>query len=401
MKFKDNFIFGVGASHFQIEENEKGVWNLVVGKDGSVLYSGIKHLKNWKEDYNLISDLGVDYYKISVAWPKLQKEPFGDLDSVVLKQYKKMFDFLKKRNVKICLVLHHFDEPSWFDEKGGWIVKNNMSFFIDFSKKIVNELKDYTDKIITFNEPSTYSLLRYYEGVIPSNKGLRNIFFVLKCVKIMKKTHHKIYSILKSSFPEISVSFSESYRPFIPYNKGFNGFVEKIYCKISELFLKNIWKDFLGSKKNSFADFLGIQYYGPYYVNSMNIKNILTSKKEDAEHNFLSYDDLWNHDISYLVSFSEYMKNKYSLPIIITENGTASEDDNLRINNLKKELFVIGSRPDLFDGYFHWSILDNFEIGLGFKERFGLVKVDYNNNFERCRKKSYFVYKKIVKERKI
>lgn len=402
MKFKQGFKFGVGTSHTQIEEPGDGSWKNIVAKDGTVLKYGIKHREHVAEDIEFITNLAVDYYKMSVNWPNLQREPFGELDKKTLDFYHQMFDKLNSHGIKPNITLHHFDNPSWLDEKGGWAISESQDVFVDFSNKVVKELGQYTDMISTINEISTQVALSYANGFLPNNKGYKLAPKKFKAaIKNMSEAHKRTYGILKASNPDKQIGFTEVIRPYLAHHNT------TLIASVENYFIENIVKpniqliwDSLLEKKNGKiqTDFAGIQYYGPYAFNLFKLFDMPMSYKErDAKGNELLHDELWNVDPKYLTIGAKELKAKHpNLDLYVTEHGTCTNDDSLRTKIMDLHLEEIQKNPELFKGYFHWSLLDNFELAEGFTKRFGLVHVDFDNDFKRTPKESYFHFKDII-----
>ncbi|MCF7866122.1 family 1 glycosylhydrolase [Candidatus Woesearchaeota archaeon] len=404
MVLKKDFKFGVGTSHTQIEEPCESSWKNIVAKDGSINKYGVKHEKNLETDLKLITDLGVDYYKMSLNWPKLQNAPFGELDPKTVKFYHKMFDNLNDNGVQPNITLHHFDNPSWFDKQGGWLSEQSKEEFIDFSEKAIKEFGQYTDMISTFNEISTYVALAYADGFLPNNNGFKlSPGKLKKAVQNITDTHKVLYEKLKDKTPDKNIGFTEIIRPYISFHDGFLGSVEnKLTQNIIEPNIQSIWNKLLDTENGLKTDFAGIQYYGPY---AFNVKKLLGTpmiyRETDKNGNSMKHDELWNVDPKYLTQGAKDLKEKHpSLDLYVTENGTCTNDDQQRIEYIDMHIDEMKKNPELFKGYFHWSLLDNFELAEGYSKRFGLVHVDYDNDFKRTPKGSYHHFKDIIKQHK-
>lgn len=391
LKFNKDFVFGVGTSEAQIEEPGNGSWKGIVAEDGSKNNHGVKHLENWKYDLSKIVELGVDYYKTSISWPRIMPED-GKINEEAIKKYHEMFSYLKNNGVKLNLVLHHFNNPNWLDKKGGWINPESIGKFKEFSKLAMSEFNTYTDLVSTINEISTYTSLAYLDGILPNNNGHR--FAPVKLAKAKKNmvaAHKQVYNDLKERYPSMQIGFTEGARPFKTYHEtGLKNIIENRMKTIIENGLKENYKMLAHH-----TDFVGAQYYGPFYISAEKI----LEKEPFQIREDLPHDDLWNLDEKMLMqeinAIQEIMPGK---PIIITENGVSTENDSLRIESMKKILGEIAKNQDAIKGYFHWSLLDNFELSKGYSKRFGLIHVDYDDDFKRTPKESFYSYKNIVQE---
>ena len=387
-----DFVFGVGTSSLQIEESGEHDWKGLQAKDGSVLDRNAEHLKHWKEDYSLIKDLGVNAYRCSVDWSKLQSSPYSELETKAVEKYQEMFQYLKENKIDLFLVLHHFANPLWFTEKKGWKNKESIDVFKDFSVKATEAFKDYTNTIITMNEPMTDISLRYMTGFAPPKK--KNAFFtgLVKAHGNMDEAHKQTYRAIKNEYPNKQVSFTEIQRPIEYHN---NTFQEKAIAKMMEYITnERSRKNMMEYEKHPFADFIGMQYYGPYSFNPKNPEDPL-KYREDMKH-----DDLWEIDPHRIPLIAKKLKQRYNLPVYIMEHGVCTDEDSLRQKQIVETLNTIklaNKEEDIIKGYFHWSLLDNFELDKGTTYRFGLVNVDFNT-MQRTPKTSYHTYKEMIKK---
>ena len=395
-------VFGTGTSHFQIEEAVASSWSEFVAKDGSKIGKGVLHEQKWKEDADYVIDLGVDYYKMSLAWSKLQTKPFDKLDSKEKQRYHKLFKYLVDNGVKPNITLHHFDNPSWFDQKNGFLNKDSIDAFVDFAEKSYEEFGEYTDLISTFNEISTDISLRYGLGAIPNNKGhsIKGPLSVIKGLKLgdvaiqnMSEAHHAVYDIIKHKNSDVKVGFTEQWRPFEAYHSNyFLNLIEKVLIKtVFEKTVLNAWDSMAYKNGELKTDFLGMQYYGPYALNVL-CKDLVT-KNPEKPHDFL-----WNIDANLLSEgIDELAQRIPEVDIYVTEIGCAT--NSMRENYLKEHLGKIVS-DDRVKGVFVWSLLDNFELLEGYSIKFGLIDVDRENSFKRTPKKDYYFFKKFIEDHK-
>jgi len=393
MVIQSDFIFGVGTSAVQTEEQITNDWSGLRAKDNSIVSNNIEHLKHWQEDYAFLKELGVNAFKTSIDWARLQQSEHAELEKSVLRQYKRMFRYLKNNGIDIYLTLHHFANPEWFTKMGGWSNPSSPSIFLDFARKATHEFSEFTNNVITINEPSTYISLAYGSGFLPphgkSFHSLANGFS--KVAHNMAFAHRKAYTAIKEKYGESKmVSFSEVQRPFVPFEYNT---LDIIGAGVINYLVNNyIWNIMMTD--NCFADFIGMNYYGPWAFDASDKHNHLKKRP------FKDGDALWEIDPVMMITLAEKLHRKYHLPVIITENGTGTladnDDDNLRSRNIRKHLEAIArSKEDFIKGYFHWSLLDNFELDKGFSIKMGLVDVDLKT-MKRTPKNSFYDYKKLI-----
>jgi beta-glucosidase len=391
--FPDDFILGTATSAFQIEGAGKTEWQGFIGKDGTPLGNAIMHYERYKEDMEYILYLG-NAYRFSMDWSKLQEEPFGELDKDVLAHYEYIFRTLKDNNKKVMLVLHHFSNPTWIFDFGGWPSKKASDLFVDYSKKVIDYFGPYIDYINTFNEPNAYGLETYLLKDFPPKKF--SIAGWKKTLKNMGRAHERIYDYVKEKFPSIQVGISYAamlIEPFLSRSliqkavKGFAGLIQNE--GIHELF----------TKKGK-VDFIGFSYYTRILIAGGVTMAYEEKGRKFLEEHGLEHDDLWEIYPEGIYKNLKYFYEKYKKPLIITENGSCTNDDNLRKKVLNAHLQYILkaiSEGIPVKGYFHWSTFDNFELATGPSRRFGLVGIDFKDpKLERKIKSSGEYYHQVV-----
>ena len=385
-----SFVFGVSISAVQTEENPQNDWKGLTAHDGSVMNKNIEHLARWKDDYALVKDLGVDVFRTSVDWARLQPAPFAPLDPAAAASYHRMFSFLKENGIALVLTLHHFANPVWFDDMGGWEKRKNIGAFLDFAEKAVAEFGRYASHVITINEITTYVSLTEIEAFLHPKKK-NSVIGSYRTIRAMAQAHREAYRALKERHPDLQIGFSEVARP----TASKNGRVDELIVAAIGGFVANtyIWNRLMPQ-----ADFIGINYYGTLAFDFTK-KTDPVGYRKGKEH-----DDLFEMNPELLVPLAERLHKKYGgLPVYIIENGTCTDDDMLRRKNLIAHLdaiFEARKKGDTFiKGYIHWSILDNFELNRGMSYHYGLVAVD-PLTMERKPKESYYLYQNEIQKRR-
>jgi len=154
--FPEKFFFGTSTASYQIETAFEHDWQGTKARDGYLFERTTDHELRFQEDAAIIASLAPNY-RMSLMWSKLQREPFGAFDPVVVREYRIFLDDLRARGVEIMMVLHHFTNPRWFAKLGSWEKEENISMWVDFAKKVVDEFGDYVKYWNTFNEPNVYA----------------------------------------------------------------------------------------------------------------------------------------------------------------------------------------------------------------------------------------------------
>ncbi len=385
MKFPADFIWGTATASYQIEGNNTNTdwwyWenNKKRGQKYPLETSGIAcdSYNRFEEDFDLCKQLNNNAVRISIEWARLEPQE-GKFDYREFSHYKKVLSAAKDRGLKTYVTLHHFTNPLWFSQKGGWTNLQAPKYFSRYAKECAKELGPFIDVFFTLNEPQVLALMGYMIGRWPPNKI--NPFLAFICQINQMRSHNKASKIIKAQ-GKYTVGLVKNivwYEPFeeIPY--FWDAMAAKfIFWLNSDFFIKPILKN---------LDVLGINYY---FTNQ--IKNLSLVHPPGMVSNLN-----WWINPEGLKNILVFAK-KYNLPIYITENGLADSQDKLRemfIKNMLLAVYDAMTEGSPVKGYFHWSLIDNYEWHEGFWPKFGLVAID-RKTLERKPRKSFYYYAKI------
>ncbi|MFH1822107.1 MAG: glycoside hydrolase family 1 protein [Patescibacteria group bacterium] len=405
LKFPKGFLWGASTSAYQIEGGIKNDWsewernklrikNLELkglNPDDFICGQACDSYHRYEEDLNLCLELNCNAYRMGIEWARIEPKE-GQWDMKEIEHYRKVLQAAKKRKLKIFLTLWHWTNPVWVRDLGGWENKKVVSYYLRYVEKIVGELGRDVDFWLTMNEPETYIGLSYAAGVFPPQvKSLRRAD---KVFKNLMKAHRQAYQLIhKKIGKKAQVSLSHYLIFQTPYE---NSFFNKLAVKILDYVR---WQRFFKASKG-YNDFIGFQYYhhdrirlglgGKFKIGRVD--------NENKKINDLGW-EIYPEGIYYLL---KRMK-KYKKPIYITENGTADKDDDHRANFVKENLNYIHEaiREGVnVRGYFHWSLMDNFEWADGWAPKFGLYEVD-RGTFKRTARPSAKTYAEICKKNSV
>src|SRR5687768_7608148 len=156
--FPENFIFGTSTSSYQIETAFEHDWSGAKSRDGHIFNRTTDHEKRFIEDARIIASLA-PHYRMSLMWSKLQRKPYGAFDRATVENYLRLLDALRGNGVSIMMVIHHFANPSWFAQAGGWENGANIAAWLDFGEKLIESFGKYVALWNTFNEPNLYTAM--------------------------------------------------------------------------------------------------------------------------------------------------------------------------------------------------------------------------------------------------
>jgi beta-glucosidase len=205
LTFPDHFIFGTSTSAYQIETAVDHDWCNVTSRDGHRFLRTTDHEQRFREDVAIIASLA-PHYRMSLMWSKLQREPLAAFDPHAKAHYHALLTALRNRHVTLMLVIHHFANPVWFMQRGGWTKSKNIALWVDFATKLVDEYGHYVTLWNTFNEPNLYTSLSYALGQFPPYR--KNIYKALQVIRNMGAAHNIVYDYIKDKHPDAQVGIS-------------------------------------------------------------------------------------------------------------------------------------------------------------------------------------------------
>lgn len=391
LDFPEGFLWGAATSAHQVEgNNTNNDWWAWEQTREEKFRSGLadNQYELYEEDFKLAKKLGHNAHRLSIEWSRIEPEE-GKFNEEEIEHYKNVLKTLKDQGLTVMLTLHHFTLPLWMAKKGGLTNLSFPKYFNRYISKIVPELKEYVDLWITINEPGIVVWGGYLSAKWPPNKK-SNLKASLAYWNLAR-AHKKAYKTIHKFQSNAKVGIANNLPSFDAFHH------HSILEGIAVLGLDTVNNHLFYTMTPNTHDFLGINYYFNQYIsfngNSKfpSLIDINTLKKDASD---LGWEIYPEGIFDILMDFSDY-----HLPIYITENGLASTNDDRRVRYLISYLsqiyHAIQLRVDV-RGYFHWSLLDNFEWSDGFNPRFGLVEVDYKTQ-KRTPRPSAEVYKEIIK----
>jgi beta-glucosidase len=382
-KFPQRFFWGAATSAHQVEgANIHNDWWLAeeqhLLKEASL--SACNHYELYPEDFAIAKQLSHNCHRFSIEWSRIEPRE-GDFQPQAIQHYRQVITDLKDKGMEPMVTLHHFTNPVWFSQQGGWANFKLQKYFLRFVEKIVGELAGEVKFWVTINEPLVYSSHSYLLGAWPPKEC--SLFKTAKVTLNLAQAHIQAYRAIHEIYRQKGLG-----RPMVSIAANLQAF------EICQPTLKNKLARYLRDRLYNFyfierllrkktLDYIGINYYGRNLadVRRWGIRQLLLETCQENHHplrkNSLGW-DIYPHGLyKLLISLK-----KYGLPVLITENGICTGDDNLRWDyireHLEESLRAMEEGVNLI-GYIYWSLLDNFEWDKGFGPRFGLVDIDYQS----------------------
>lgn len=379
IRFPENFIFGTSTSAYQIETAFEHDWLNIKSRDGNVFKRTTDHEKKLKEDIRIISSLA-PHYRMSLMWSRLQQKPYAQFDRAVVRMYSDFLRSLRAEGTEVMMVLHHFANPTWFSNSGGWENNQNIGAWLNFGEQMVETFAEYVSLWNTFNEPNLYTAMAYVAGEFPPFE--RNIVKANRVIRNLAKAHDLMYDIIKRTDPDKPVGISHNSTSFKADNML--GYLPaKVFDWSYMSYPDNLFKK---------TDFFGMSYYARIGFDPLPVTYL--SSPEKLTRTGKAHDDMWEYYPAGLEENIIRFWKKYKKPIYVTENGICTSDDTKRVSAIADYMKALsGAMAKGADvrGYYHWTAWDNFEWSLGPTFRFGLYSVD-PVTMERRKKPSADIY---------
>lgn len=363
-----------------IKEQAEDPENYVAGK-------AVDHLRRYEEDFRFIKKLGLNAFRFSIEWSRIEPEQ-GVWDKKAVDHYHNYIAELKKQGIEPVLNLWHWTHPVWFDDIGGFGKRKNVQHFERFVDKVAQEFGDQVRYVITINEPNIYVTYPEWNGgvpVPPHQSFLRRIWSFFWLVR----AHKRAYNILKHYNNNLWISAA--------YQMGFNApkkntWMNRMIVKMADFFGNYIFYDLC--KRH--IDFIGFNFYFTNYLDTQSVLNGFKPNNPPKPTNDLGW-YMAPGDIGEVIM---KLWLRYKRPIMITENGLADAEDEHRQWWIEETMHALQKArragADVF-GYMHWSLLDNFEWAHGWWPKFGLIKVDRERDNKRVIRPSAIWWSKVLR----
>jgi beta-glucosidase len=395
----------VATSAYQIEgavENDWTAWERL----GRLKVSGIRcgqgsgHRARWQEDLDLLPAIGANAYRYSLEWSRIEPRP-GEFDGKELERQRRVAEHLRRRGIEPVVTLHHYTHPLWFGEREGWESSHSPEWFERYAGTVASALKGVVRIWVTFNEPILLLLGGYVAGVIPP--GLQSFAQASRAFEQILRAHAAASSALKSRDPESQVGMAHNMLAFAPdrttnpLDRRLVEIGDRLYntSLVEAAATGEVAWSLPGQGAVAFRipdlprtfDYFGINYYSRVHLRFTGLPGS-PGEYLYRDPSGRGYTDMgWEIHPEGLRTVLGQASSS-GLPLYVLENGIATEDDARRCHFLREHAVVlrhaVASGLDV-RGYFHWSLLDNFEWLEGFRPRFGLFGVDYATGARRRR----------------
>jgi len=415
--FPANFLWGTATSAHQVEGNNRNNdwWEWEQSGTGRIFRdqkSGAA-CAWWEgraeEDIARMAALNTKAHRLSVEWSRIEPSQ-GKFNTDALDRYRAILSAMRKAGIEPMVTLHHFTNPLWVAERGGWMHPDSPRWFAAFVEKVVTYLADLCDLWCTINEPNVYASKSYFTGDWPP--GMQDINSYFRVLHHLLEGHAAAYHTLHDRQPNARVGLAKHMvywmpRSASPLDRRMTRLLDSAFNTVTlDALATGEWRPPIGKKGTISGlartlDWIGLNYYQRYDVRFNLAKLGQLGIDFSARPGALKGPEGWGEiDYDALLALLKRLARQFSMPIYITENGVPDDKDKLRPAFILQSLqrvwkAVMHNLP--VQGYYFWSLIDNFEWAEGFdpRFRFGLYGVDFNTQ-ERTLRRSGELYGKIA-----
>ena len=446
MTFPSEFVWGAAAASFQIEGTSKAsprgenIWDAFCDTPGKVFQghdgkAACMHIEKWREDVKLMQELGLDAYRLSIAWPRVMPDGTGTVNEAGLNFYSDLIDALLDAGITPYVTLYHWDLPLKLQQQGGWLNPNVVDWFADYTRVVVDRLSDRVTHWITLNEPQCFVLLGNQTG--KHAPGLQ-----LPEADVIRIGHHALLAhgravqtirAVAKQPPKVGIApIGVASIPATEQQVDIDAARQATFDNAGETLFSTAWwldpvffgrypeqgvnarlKDMPPIRPEEMAlisqpiDFCAFNLYEAGLVRA-GAEGQIERLPYPPGHPMTAMD--WPVTPQGLYWACRFLHERYQVPLYITENGLSCRDwvsvdgkvhDPNRIDFLTRYLGCVKRAVDEgipLAGYFQWSIMDNFEWAFGYEKRFGIVYVDYDTQ-QRILKQSATYFQQFLKQR--
>jgi beta-glucosidase len=387
-RFPPRFFWGTSTSSHQVEGDNR--WNdwWEYEQQGRLPYmsgEACRHYQLFEHDFDLARAWGQNAHRFSIEWSRIEpSEGTWNLDAV--DHYRHVIRALRERALEPVVTLHHFTNPAWFTRRGGWVRRDSPSLFGRYVEYVATHLGSEVKYWLTINEPTVYVMQGYISGEWPPCFKSAWIKAAI-ALRNLARAHTAAYRVLHRDRHDVMVSFAHNAPVIVPCDPMRNR--DRLAAMLRELLLNHAFFYLVGARRqqshrrNVALDFIGINYYTRTIVRSCGwgLQAIVGRACQLPHHPDLGPLSMMGWEVypqGLLHSLTDF--SRYDLPVLITENGIATDDEALRHDFVMRHLASLAEAMQggvKVIGYLYWSLIDNFEWAHGTMPRFGLAAVDY------------------------
>ncbi len=428
--FPQHFKWGVATSSFQIEgahdSDGKGpsIWDTFCDTEGKIAdasngHVACEHYTRWPEDVELITSLGVNAYRFSMSWPRVQPDGQGAWNEAGFAFYDQLIAALEQRGIELHLTLNHWDLPQSLQDQGGWANREVCTHFTRYATEVARRFGRRVHSICTHNEPWVIAILGYEQGIFAP--GIQSRKQAMQAVHHLLLSHGMALQAMRELGLTTAMGIVLNLSPIYPASDDpqdvskarlDDGLILRLY--MDALFkgvypqdvIEHLGADGPQPQPGDLAtiaqnnDFLGVNYYTRNFSSCGNPWDVASTGNTVTDMGW----EVYPHGLTELLCrlHNDYQPKR----LWVTENGAAFKDQlvNGVVDDAQRLAYIRDHIAATYDAmaqgvpvgaYFAWSLMDNFEWASGYAKRFGLVHVDFETQ-KRTLKNSALWYRNFL-----
>lgn len=428
--FPQDFKWGVATSSFQIEgahaSDGKGpsIWDTFCDIEGKIAdasngHVACEHYTRWPEDVDLITSLGVNAYRFSMSWPRVQPDGQGAWNEAGFAFYDQLIAALEKRGIELHLTLNHWDLPQSLQDQGGWANREICAHFTRYATEVARRFGRRVHSICTHNEPWVIAILGYEQGIFAP--GIQSRKQAMQAMHHLLLSHGMALQAMRELELTTAMGIVLNLSPIYPASEDpqdvakarlDDGLILRMYMDAlykgvyPQDVIEHLCADAPQAQPGDLAtiaqnnDFLGVNYYTRNFSSCGNPWDVASTGNTVTDMGW----EVYPHGLTELLCrlHNDYQPKR----LWVTENGAAFKDQlvNGVVDDAQRLAYIrdhIAATHDAMvqgvpvGAYFAWSLMDNFEWASGYAKRFGLVHVDFETQ-QRTLKNSALWYQKFL-----
>ena len=417
LTFPPEFRWGVATASYQYEgHSENSQWRAweKAGRihNGDMAGDACDWWSHAERDFDLARQLGLNALRLSLEWSRLEPRP-NEWDGAAFARYREMLQGLRARGIEPMVTLHHFSNPLWFEEKGAFLAPDAVPIFTHFVARVVEELGDLCDLWLTINEPNVYSIVGYLLGVWPP--GRRDARAAFRVEGTLARAHAAAYQAIHQRQPRARVGWAQNFNILDPatnspldrliagiQDAAYNDFFPRAVLTGRAAFPFNLFAGDLRAVRGT-CDFLGVNiYYREHVAFDPRRPGELFGHRfvpPDAPRGDSDASEYFGELYPAGILRAAERLGVFGKPVYVTEHGVADRGDRIRPWVVEQGVRAVHAALQQgldMRGYYHWSLVDNFEWAEGWRSRFGLAALDLTTQRRTLRPSAAF-YSAIAK----
>ena len=364
-----------------------------------------RHYELYEHDFDLARSWGHNAHRLSLEWSRIEPSE-GQWNTDAVAHYRAVIRALRQRRLEPVVTLHHFTNPAWFAHRGGWLRSDSARRFARYATYVATHLGAEVKYWLTLNEPTVYVLQGYINGAWPPFVQSNWLKAVI-AFKNLAQAHVAAYRALHQCRQGIMVSFAHNAPLVVPCDPARQR--DRLVAIIRDIILNRTFFSLIGAvpqhaqQATKSLDFIALNYYTRAIIRSAGwgvgaVLGRVCRLPHHSDRGPSSHTGWEVYPLGLRAVLEKF--SAFGLPLLLTENGIATDDETLRSAFIMQHLESLAEALEegvQVIGYLYWSLIDNFEWAMGTHARFGLAAVDFNTQ-QRVARPCVKIFERVCRE---